>query len=128
MYPYPKMPKFNGDREAAISLLRRVTLDKHRFICLELRSHVFDAVASSTLIGKSVNALQMYDNLGDLKEWIVDSLYPTISYEGWLQTNHGVLADETFPNENNAEYMPDKVKQSRLAWIAHMIATLEGKQ
>lgn len=128
MYPYPKMPKFNGDREAAISLLNRVTLDKRRFICIELRSHVFADVTSAVQIGKPVDATQMYDNLDDLTEWIVDSLSPTSSYEGWLQVNHGVLADETFPNKNNSEYVPDKVKQSKLAWVAHMIATLEGKQ
>ena len=129
MYPYPKMSRFNGNREAAINLLSRITLDTHRFICIELSSHVLSDVTSAAQSGKPVNAAQMYDDLDDLKEWIGDSLSPTSSYEGWLQVNHGVLAEEAFPNKDDAKQVPERLKQSKLAWVGHMIRTvLEGKQ
>ena len=109
LYPIPAPIEFKGDKAFALSLLKQVKLEDHRYICFEVE-----------WIAKPLDA-------ESVTNWIQNQMWGWHSYEGWLSRVHGVPCKETegrelYPNQ------PHKLKASRLAWVAQMIAYLENEQ
>lgn len=112
LYPIPAPIEFKGDKAFALNLLKQVKLEDHRYICFEVE-----------WIAKQHPGRNTYD----LTNWIQDHMGDWHSYEGWLSRVYGVPCketegDEIYPNQ------PPKLKASRLAWVAQMIAYLESQQ
>lgn len=112
LYPIPAPIEFKGDKAFALSLLKQVKLEDHRYICFEVE-----------WIAKK----EYYWKTRELTDWIQDHMGDWHSYEGWLSRIYGVPCketegDETYPNQ------PAKLRASRLAWVAQMIAYLENEQ
>jgi len=110
LYPIPAPIEFKGDKAFALSLLKQVKLEDHRYICFEVeklaKQHSLD---TSSLI-----------------DWIQDHMGDWFSYEGWLSRVHGVPREETDPG-HTYPHQPGKLKASRLAWVAQMINQLENQ-
>lgn len=112
LYPIPEPIEFNGDKAFALSLLKQVTLEEDRYICFEVEKL----------------AKQHSLDTSSLTDWIQDHMGDWFSYEGWLSRVHGVPSEETEPENSRYPYQPDKLKASRLAWVAQMINQLESQQ
>ena len=108
LYPIPEPIEFHGDKAFALSLLKQVTLEDDRYICFE------------------VERLAKPLDTSSLTDWIQDHMGDWFSYEGWLSRVHGVPSEETEPENSRYPYQPDKLKASRLAWVAQMIDYLEN--
>ena len=62
--------------------------------------------------------------VNELREWILDLLYPDLSFEGWLVSH--VPPREVFDDKFDIKNFP-KLQETRHAWLDWMIQYWESK-
>ena len=120
LYPIPEViPVAFTHRGICAAILRRVTLDDRRFIC-----HEVEEIACRLSFRQEFGRHEAYMAYRNLTDWIQDHMGDCYSYESWLSRVYDVPCEETDGDEAYPS-QPPKLKASRLAWVAQMIAYLE---
>lgn len=126
LYPHPTIIPYYGDTERALTLLRQVTLEDTRYICHDIRYATYRAEAlASEALDKDI---KRYHTGASLCDWIEHQMEDkgTCSYDAWLiQLGYAKEGDLEVGTATN---QPEKLKASRLAWVADMIAYLEKQE